>query len=284
MYSAKERRLGAAFYDPAQDRDSIERLSLAGDLKRAIADDSLDLVFQPKLDLGLGEVREVEVLLRWQHPRRGAVPTQELIAVAEGTGLIREITAWVLERALAQGAAWSREGLDLTLAVNVSALDLQDPELAERLRARLGEAGFPPERLVLEITESSVMADPVAARRQLDEVTAMGVRVSIDDFGTGYSSLAQLKRLPVREIKVDRSFVSEMLQSPDVRQIVRSTIDLGHNLGLRVVGEGVESGETLAALRELGCDLAQGHQVSPPLAAPELVRWLKDRRREGSAA
>jgi diguanylate cyclase len=137
---------------------------------------------------------------------------------------------------------------------------------------------------VLEITESSVMADPEAARRQLDEITAMGVRVSIDDFGTGYSSLAQLKRLPVREIKVDRSFVVEMLQSSDVRQIVRSTIELGHNLGLTVVGEGVESGEALAALRALGCDLAQGFFVSAPLSGPDLVRWLAARELAGSVA
>jgi EAL domain-containing protein (putative c-di-GMP-specific phosphodiesterase class I) len=276
MYAAKERRLPSAIYDPTQDRDSIERLSLAGDLKRAIADDALDIVFQPKLDLASNRVQEVEVLLRWNHPRRGAVPAQELVAVAERTGLIRELTAWVLGRALEKGAEWSREGLELTLAINLSALDLLDAELPSRLRARLERAGFPPRRLVLEITESSVMADPVAARRLLDEVTAMGVRVSVDDFGTGYSSLAQLKRLPVREIKVDRSFVMEMLQSPDVKQIVRSTIELGHNLGLRVVGEGVESSEALAALRALGCDLAQGHFVSPPLAGPELVRWLAD--------
>ena len=277
LYAAKERRPAAAFYDPAQDRGSIDRLSLAADLKRAIAEDALDIVFQPKLELASDRVNEVEVLLRWNHPRRGPVPAQELVAVAERTGLIRELTAWVLERALAQGAAWSREGLDLTLAVNLSALDLLDAELARRLAARLESAGFPPERLVLEITESSVMADPAMARRQLDEITAMGVRVSVDDFGTGYSSLAQLKRLPVRELKVDRSFVVEMLQSPDVRQIVRSTIDLGHNLGLKVVGEGVESSEALSALKALGCDLAQGHFVSAPLGGPDLVRWLADR-------
>jgi diguanylate cyclase (GGDEF)-like protein len=284
MYTAKEGRLGSAFYEPTQDRDSIERLSLAGDLKRAIAGNSLDLVFQPKLEISSDRVHEVEVLLRWYHPRRGPVPAQKLVAVAERTGLIRELTAWVLGRSLEQGAAWSRDGLDLTLAVNISALDLLDAGLAARLGERLKRAGFPPQRLVLEITESSVMVDPAGARRQLDEVTAMGVRISVDDFGTGYSSLAQLKRLPVREIKVDRSFVIDMLHSPDTAQIVRSTIELGHSLGLRVVGEGVESSEALAALRALGCDLAQGHFVSAPLAGPELVRWLRERETRGSAA
>jgi diguanylate cyclase (GGDEF)-like protein len=285
MYAAKEGRRGAAFYDSALDRDSVERLSLAADLRRAIEDDRLELVFQPKLDIAEGRVHEVEVLLRWAHERRGEVPIQEAIAVAERTGLIRDVTAWVLDSALEQGAAWRRAGLDLTLAVNLSALDLLDAELAGALASRLARVGFPPQRLVLEITETGVMADPASARRVLDELTAMGVRISIDDFGTGFSSLAQLQRLPVRELKVDRSFIAEMARSSEVWQIVRSTIDLGHGLGLRVVAEGVESRETLEELRGLGCDVAQGFFVSAPLRAPELVAWLGERSAaKGSAA
>jgi EAL domain-containing protein (putative c-di-GMP-specific phosphodiesterase class I) len=202
------------------------------------------------------------------------VPAQELVAVAERTGLIRELTAWVLGRALDQGAAWSRAGLDLTLAVNLSALDLLDAELASRVRARLERAGFPPQRLVLEITESSVMADPAAARRQLDEITSMGVRVSIDDFGTGYSSLAQLKRLPVDEIKVDKSFVLELEKNGNDAVIVRSTIDMAHNLGLRVTAEGVETPDAWNVLGALGCDQSQGYHMSRPLPADELAEWL----------
>ncbi|MEO8277018.1 MAG: EAL domain-containing protein [Thermoanaerobaculia bacterium] len=277
MYAAKKRHTGTAFYDPAQDPHSVERLSLAGDLRRAIANDELRLAFQPKIDLASDEVGEVEVLLRWTHPRLGQVPPAEFIALAERTGAIREITGWVLDHAIAQASAWRREGLDLVIAVNLSALDLLHAEFAERLRGRLAAAEFPADRLILELTESSVMEDPQTALRLLDEVTAMGVRISVDDFGTGYSSLAQLQRLPVREIKVDRSFVLEMTRSNEVAQIVRSTIELGHNLGLRVVGEGVENEQTLAALRDIGCDFAQGYFVSPPLSAPDLRRWLESR-------
>ena len=284
MYAAKKRRLGSAFYDAAQDRHSVERLSLAGDLRRAAGDGEFHLVYQPKLDLASARVQEVEVLLRWMHPRLGAVPPSEFIAVAERTGIIREITGWVLDRALAQAAKWRDAGRSLAIAVNLSALDLLHSDFPERLRQRLSASGFPADRLVLEITESSVMEDLDIARRILEEVTAMGARFSIDDFGTGYSSLAQLKRLPVQEIKVDRSFVVEMARSSDVAQIVRSTIELGHNLGLRVVGEGVDNHSTLELLREMGCDLAQGYFISPPLGAHDLELWLDARDGRGAPA
>jgi EAL domain-containing protein (putative c-di-GMP-specific phosphodiesterase class I) len=195
------------------------------------------------------------------------------VPIAEQTGQIRRLTAWVLDRTAAQLARWRADGLELVAAVNLSALDL-DAGLARRLGELLSRAGVPPRQLALEITESSVMADAEAAGRALTEVAEMGVRVAIDDFGTGYSSLAQLKRLPVRELKVDRSFVADLVRSPDVRQIVRSTIELGHNLGLEVVAEGVETPEALASLREMSCDKVQGHHVSEPLAAAELAAWL----------
>jgi EAL domain-containing protein (putative c-di-GMP-specific phosphodiesterase class I) len=275
MYFAKERRLGLAFYDPAQDRHSVQRLSLAGDLHRAVEAGALSLAYQPKLDLGTGRVRQVEALLRWDHPRLGAVAPAEFIPIAEQTGLIRKITEWVLRAALEQASEWQRQGLPLTVAVNISALDLHDRELPSRLRALLDETGVPAERLALEITESTVMAEPEIARRLLDEVTAMGTTVCVDDFGTGYSSLAQLQRLPVQELKVDKSFVIEMTRSKDLAQIVRSTIELGHNLGLQVVAEGVETRETLEALRAMGCDMAQGFHVSAPLGAADLAAWLR---------
>jgi diguanylate cyclase (GGDEF)-like protein len=274
MYVAKQGRLGAAFYDSRQDRHSVERLSLVGDLRQAVERDALELRFQPQLGLASGRAASAEVLLRWDHPRLGAISPAEFIPIAEQTGLIRQVTAWVLAQALSQAATWRAAGLDLSLAVNLSALDLHDPALARRIETQLSRTGVPADRLVIEITESHVMAEPETARRLLDEVNAMGVTVSIDDFGTGYSSLAQLKRLPVQELKVDKSFVIDMTRSADLRQIVRSTVELGHNLGLRVVGEGVESREALAGLREMGCDIAQGFFVSPPLAAGEIPRWF----------
>ena len=274
MYHAKERRLGFAFYDGTQDQHSVERLSLAGDLHRAVEAQALELAFQPKLDLATGRVRQVEALLRWNHPRLGWIPPGDFIPIAEQTGLIRKITEWVLRAALRHCAEWQRQGLPLTVAVNISALDLHDRDLPERLRLLLHQAGVAAERLALEITESTVMAEPEIARRLLDEVTAMGSTVCIDDFGTGYSSLAQLQRLPVQELKVDKSFVIEMTRSKDLAQIVRSTIELGHNLGLQVVAEGVESRETLEALRGMGCDMAQGFHVSAPLAPADLPAWL----------
>lgn len=275
MYHAKERRLGFAFYYPSQDPHSVERLSLAGDLHRAVEAQALELAFQPKLDLSTGRVRQVEALLRWNHPRLGWIPPGDFIPIAEQTGLIRKITEWVLRAALRHCAEWQRQGLPLTVAVNISALDLHDRDLPERLRLLLHQAGVAPERLALEITESTVMAEPDMARRLLDEVTAMGSTVCVDDFGTGYSSLAQLQRLPVQELKVDKSFVIDMTRSKDLAQIVRSTIELGHNLGLRVVAEGVESRDTLEALRGMGCDMAQGFHVSAPLAAADLADWLR---------
>jgi EAL domain-containing protein (putative c-di-GMP-specific phosphodiesterase class I) len=274
MYGAKEKRLGIAFYDASQDRHSVQRLTLMGELRRAIEEDALHLCFQPKVELSTGAPREVEALVRWNHPRLGPVSPGEFVPLAEQTGAIKPLTRWVLQRALEQAAAWHRDGVSLGVAVNLSALDLHERDLPRRLATRLAEAGVPARRLVLEVTESSVMADPETARRVLAEVVAMGVTVSIDDFGTGYSSLAQLQRLPVQELKVDRSFVQEMGRSPEVTLIVRATIEMAHSLGLRVVAEGVESAATAARLREMGCDLAQGNHFGEPVEAAELVRRL----------
>jgi EAL domain-containing protein (putative c-di-GMP-specific phosphodiesterase class I) len=212
--------------------------------------------------------------VRWRHERLGWVPPSEFVPLAEQTGAIRPLTRWVLERALRDAAAWTRDGVALSVAVNLSALDLHDGELPRRLAALLEQSGLPATRLVLEVTESSVMADPETARRVLTEVVATGVTVAIDDFGTGYSSLAQLRRLPVQELKVDRSFVLEMARAPEAGLIVRATIEMGHSLGLRVVAEGVETEAARESLRAMGCDLVQGYLLGQPAPAAELLRRL----------
>lgn len=275
MYVAKERRLGLTFYETSQNRHSIQRLGLMSDLRRAVESDGLELCFQPKLHLETGAVDQAEVLLRWHHPHLGDISPDEFIPIAEQTGFIREITEWVLRKSLEQVGDWLRQGLDVSAAVNVSAFDLHDRQLPARVGRALEASGVPPGNLVLEITESTVMADLESGQRVLDALDRLGVAISIDDFGTGYSSLAQLKRLPVRELKIDRSFVSQMTRAEDVAQIVRSTIELGHNLGLRVVAEGVESQEAAESLRLMRCDLAQGFYISKPLSAEDLVDWRR---------
>ncbi|HXT21068.1 MAG TPA: EAL domain-containing protein, partial [Thermoanaerobaculia bacterium] len=274
MYVAKEKKLGIAFYDASQDRHSVQRLTLMGELRQAIEADALHLCYQPKIELKSGAPVEAEALVRWRHPRLGEVPPGEFVPLAEQTGAIRPLTRWVLQRALADAAAWHKSGVPIGVAVNLSALDLHDRELPRRLARQLGAAALPASRLVLEVTESSVMADPETARQVLAEVVALGVTASIDDFGTGYSSLAQLRRLPVQELKVDRSFVIEMERSPEVALIVRATIEMAHSLGLRVVAEGVETGSVAARLREMGCDLGQGNWFGEPVEAAELLRRL----------
>lgn len=273
MYVAKERHLGLTFYETSQNRQSIQRLGLMSDLRQAVEDDGLELRFQPKLDLETGAVDQAEVLVRWTHPQLGAISPEEFIPIAEQTGFIREITTWVLRKSLEQVGQWQRQGLEVSAAVNVSAFDLHDRQLPSRLRSLLEATGVSPDHLVLEITESTVMADLESGQRVLEALDALGVTISIDDFGTGYSSLAQLKRLPVRELKIDRSFIRQMTSAKDVAQIVRSTIELGHNLGLRVVAEGVESKEAVESLRLMRCNLAQGFFISRPLTAEDLVSW-----------
>jgi diguanylate cyclase (GGDEF)-like protein len=284
MYYAKERRQGIAFYDSAQDRHSVQRLSLMGELRRALETDELRLAFQPKVELRSGRIAGCEALVRWQHPRLGTVEPGEFVPIAEQTGAIRHLTRWVLEHALAQLAEWEGAALELGVAVNISALDLHDRQLPRRLEESLARHGVPAARLVLEVTESAMMADAELARRVLEEVAGLGVTVSVDDFGTGYSSLAQLKRLPVHELKVDRSFVMELERESDVARIVLAAIEMGHALGMRVVAEGVETRATLDRLREMGCDLAQGYYLGQPMSAGELARRVRGATAEPSPA
>jgi predicted signal transduction protein with EAL and GGDEF domain len=277
MYVAKEDRSGCELYSAARDEYSPDRLALAGELRGAIDRQELVLHYQPKADVQSGRVESVEALVRWRHPRRGLIAPDEFVPLAERTGLIRDLTHAVLDQAFCQLRLWLDEGLDLGVSVNVSARDLLNLELPETVASLLGEYRVPAERIELEVTESVILADPMRARVVLARLSAMGVQLAIDDFGSGYSSLAYLKRLPVGEIKIDRSFVINMQLDADDAVIVRSTIDLGRNLGLRVVAEGVESEAIWRELARLGCDQAQGYFLSRPIPGPELASWLHER-------
>ena len=256
----------------------MRHLTLSGELKRAIEENQLTLYFQPKVDVATRDVTGVETLLRWQHPEHGFVPPDEFIMLAERTGLIGKLTEWVLESAIAQCGRWRQAGLALDVSINLSVRNLQDGELPRLVAALLRKYSVPAASLVLEITESAIMADPECARTVIDSLHDLGLKLSIDDFGTGYSSLGYLKRLPVHEIKIDKSFVIDMLESDSDRVIVKSTVDLAHNLGLSVVAEGVENNETLDALQGLGTDIAQGYFISKPLPHSEFEAWLAEWR------
>jgi diguanylate cyclase (GGDEF)-like protein len=274
MYAAKRGNSGYALYDEDADQHSAERLSLMTELRHAVEHDELTLYYQPKIDLATGTVKYVEALVRWHHPERGMVPPNEFIPFAEQTGYIKAITRWVVEKSIAQSAFWDAQGIELDVSINVSARDLVHSDLPETLAACLARHRVSPRRVWIEITESALMEDPKHAIDTLDRLHAAGLRLSIDDFGTGYSSLSYLKRMPVDEIKIDQSFVMDMGNDEEDKTIVRSTIDLGHNMGLKVVAEGVETRDVLDQLREMGCDLAQGYYLSRPLPADGLIDWL----------
>ena len=277
MYQAKETRAGTAVYDPEQDLNDEARLTLACELRRAIHNEELVLHFQPKAELATGQIVGVEALVRWQHPERGFIPPNEFVPIAERTGLIKQLSRYVLARALRQCSEWRDSGLDLHVAVNLTIPDLLDLELPDLIETLLHETGVRPDQLELEITETTILADPFRVAQVLARLNEMGLRLAIDDFGTGYSSLAYLRRLPVQTIKIDRSFVMDMCENASDATIVRSTIDLGRNLGLEVVAEGVETQEAFDALRGLGCTLAQGYLISRPVPAAELAQLLADR-------
>jgi diguanylate cyclase (GGDEF)-like protein len=275
MYAAKQARSGYACFLPMMERSADHGLGLLSDLRRAIEENQLHLVFQPKVALHDEECHAAEALLRWHHPRRGSVPPNQYIPFSEHTGFIRSITAWVIRRALQQVAEWQAQGLVVSLNVNVSTRDLTQPELPGLVHEQLRRTGVAPQRLCLEVTEGAIMEDPARALATLQALHTMGVRLSIDDFGTGHSSLAYLKKLPVNELKIDRSFVVHLDHDEDDAAIVRATIDLAHNMGLRVVAEGVETESVLRRLMALGCDEAQGYLFSPPLPADEFALWVR---------
>jgi len=274
MYLAKESRTGFELYSADRDRHSPRRLALLSDLRRALDEGQLEVHYQPKADMKTGGVRGVEALLRWAHPEHGAVPPDEFIPLAEHTGLIRPLTLFVLDRALAQCREWSDAGVGVGVAVNLSVRNLYDPSFADEVAGMLADHGVPASRLELEITESVIMADPMRAMDVLTRLSEFGIGLSLDDFGVGYSSLAYLKRLPVNEIKIDKSFVMNIARDESDAMIVRSTIGLARSLGMRVVAEGVECSETWDQLAALGCDVAQGHYLCTPMPAAEITEWL----------
>jgi len=273
LYDAKTNRSGMAIYQPGRDEVHLRQLALMGDLRESIHRGELSLKFQPKVDLATRQVRHVEALLRWTHGTLGPVGPDEFIPLAERSGFVHELTRFVLESALAQNSRWRGQGLELGMAVNLSAMDLMDADLPDFVQDCLRRHRVPPARLILEVTESALMRDVDYAVRMLHRLRAGGVRLSIDDFGTGYSSLAQLKRMPVDELKIDKSFVMQMTEGSDDAVIVRSTIELGHNMGLSVIAEGVETDTSLDLLRRYRCDMVQGYFFSPPIDGDALQAW-----------
>jgi len=292
MYVAKNSHGSIVAYNDGLDVNTPARLALLGELRTAITENELELYYQPQAVLASGEVRAVEALVRWKHPTRGLFPPNQFIPMAEHTALIKPLTTWVLNDALRTRRRWLDETDlelpgELLVAINLSTRSLLDDAFPSEVLAALERWDVPPQLLQLEITESGIMADPPRARRLLRELAAVGVTVSIDDFGTGYSSLAYLKNLPVNQLKIDQSFVSQMREDPNDAIIVRSVIDLGRNLGLETVAEGVENHDTWDELSRLGCDSAQGYYLARPMTADAFVAWLRSEqpaRRRGVVA
>ena len=280
MYLAKDGGGGVECYDASRDRNTTGRLVVLGELRRAIGAGELEVHYQPKADLQTGVVGGVEALVRWRHPERGLVPPDDFIPLAESSGLIEVLTAHVLDVAVGQVAAWHAAGLRLSMAVNVSVRDLSGGQLTGNVSSALARHRVPASSLMLEVTEGSLFADSHRAAATLRRLDVMGVTLSLDDFGTGFSSIGHLRRLPVKEIKVDRSFVQRMASDPRDRAIVRSVVDLAHGLGMDVVAEGVEDQRTWDALRDMGCRSAQGWHLSRAQPAHVLTPWLLSRAAE----
>ena len=278
MYLAKDTGNGVERYDAERDRNTTQRLVMVGQLRKALTEDELEVHYQPKASLRTGQVTGVEALVRWRHPERGLVPPDEFIPLAESSGLIEALTRHVLDEAVAQLAAWRAQGLHLKAAVNVSVRDLSGTALVDSVIHALTRSGMPADCLLLEVTEGSLFAESHRAGVTLRRLEELGVPLSLDDFGTGWSSLDHLRRLPVQELKIDRSFVSRMAGDLRDTAIVRSVVDLGIGLGMRIVAEGVEDQQTWDQLRQLGCDEAQGWLLSRAEAAQTLTPWLLARR------
>ena len=276
MYLAKQSANGYAVYSPEHDSYSPERLALIAELHRTIDNNQLFLAYQPKINLGTGTITGLEALARWQHPKIGLIPPDQFIPMAERTGFIKSLTLWGLKAALSQSRYWLQHGVGVPVSVNLSARILHDGGFPDRMEELLESYGIAPEQLELEITESVIMTDPAHALDILTRISRMGVGLSIDDFGTGYSSLAYLKKLPVNAVKIDKSFVIHMIKDQSDAQIVRSTIELAHNLGLKVIAEGIETREVWDRLVALGCDEGQGYYMSRPIGAPEMTQWLHE--------
>ena len=274
MYEAKRERLGTVIYAHADEADLSAPLRLVEELREALVEDQLVLFFQPKLDLHTGTLHGVEALVRWQHPLRGLLMPDQFLPPAERYGLMRRLTDCVLALALDQIADWQRAGLDTTVSVNISASNLLDLGLSDQISVLLEVRNLPPSCLMLEVTETMLMVDPMRSAELLARLQTVGVRVSIDDFGTGYSSLARLRDLPVSELKLDRSFLTGIGRDPRATAIVRSTVELAHSLGMTLVAEGIETEDDRTTLRELSCDIGQGYHLARPMPGPDLLNWI----------
>jgi predicted signal transduction protein with EAL and GGDEF domain len=275
MYAAKLNRTSTAVFDKSYDMNSSANLSLASELKIAISDNQLIMYVQPKIDIATCQVSSLEALVRWKHPEKGFIFPDQFIPFAEQTGFIQHISMWMINEAARYSEIWKANNLTLPIAVNISTRDLIDQNLPKKINDILKSHHIDHNSLSLEITESSIMDDPVRALATLDKLSAMNIKLSIDDFGTGYSSLTYLKRLPVSELKIDKSFILKMEQDESDKKIVQSTIDLGHNLGLKVVAEGVENHLVWKLLAGMGCDSGQGYYMSKPMPASDLVNWMQ---------
>ena len=280
MYVAKQDKSGFAIYDKEQDQYSLMRFAMISDLREAIKHNELELYFQPKLDLRSKEVLSVEALLRWQHPKQGFISPETIVELAEQTGLISQLTYLVAENAVAQLMVWQTMGIDIEISINISAHNLKDEDFVGVMREIIETKGISSRLLTLEITENAMMSNPMLAIKALTEFSNMGFKISIDDYGTGFSSLAYLSKLPVDELKIDKSFVIDMDKDTNNETIVRSTIELAHNLGLKVVAEGIETELVWNMLRSYKCDQAQGYLMSKPIPALEFEAWLSHKERE----
>ncbi|MGD8671836.1 MAG: EAL domain-containing protein, partial [Thiogranum sp.] len=277
MYQAKKESGGIAVYSAEQDANSMRSLELESRLREAIDRDALELHFQPKVDLRRQRVVGVEALLRWNDPAFGSVNVEEIITLAEKTGLIRPLTRWVVRKALQTSHHWStRLHIELPISVNLSLWDLQDPNFAAYVRKEVDRWYRTPRHIEFEITESSMMSDPDCTISTLSQLASLGHQMSVDDFGTGFSSLAYLKKFPVRSLKIDKSFVLDMGKDANDHVIVQSTIDLAHGIGLSAIAEGVETEELLQELLLMGCDIAQGYYISRPLPPDKFIEWLHE--------
>jgi len=276
MYVAKRNKLGYSVYDAQSDTHSIGQLALGSELRNALGTPALGLVYQPKVDLHSGELRSVEALFRWTHPTLGPISATEAIGLAERIGFINQLTIWIIDEALKQFGIWQQQGFRVPIAINLSAFSLQSEQTIEQIIDRLDKPEYGQNFLMFELTESAMMVDPQHAIQALRKISGMGAKISIDDFGTGFSSLSYLKQMPVDELKVDKSFVIDMVEDENDAIIVRSIIDLAHNLGLKVVAEGVENQHIWHLLEALKCDTVQGYYICPPRRADELLQWHKN--------
>ncbi len=275
MYAAKREGCGFSMYDAKLDDTSLSKLELATDLRLALNDRVLEMFYQPKVNITTMQVTGAEALLRWQHQKHGFIPPEQIISLAEHTGLIRPLTYWIIEQSVAQCALWQQQQFGISISINLSVHNLMDDGLVPVIKRELDKNRVPPDNLIIEITENVMITDPERAENTLNQLSDMGVHISIDDFGTGFSSLAYLKRLPVDELKVDKSFVIGMLNNENDGIIVRSTIDLARNLGLEIIAEGVEDIRTLEHLHALGCNTIQGYYISKPIPVAEFESWFE---------